>query len=88
MRQQRWFGCDFGSAGSTLCAPVRATADGDGASVQRCAEDLLGYWSRRCSRLRPRRYRGPIVLRLTKFHGLGNDFLIALAADHPDAEHP
>lgn len=28
------------------------------------------------------------MLRLTKFHGLGNDFLIALAADHPDAEHP
>lgn len=28
------------------------------------------------------------MLRLTKFHGLGNDFLIALAADHPDAEYP
>lgn len=28
------------------------------------------------------------MLRLTKLHGLGNDFLVALAADHPDPDDP
>jgi diaminopimelate epimerase len=27
-------------------------------------------------------------VRLTKHHGLGNDFLVALASDHPDGIHP
>ncbi|HMX08553.1 MAG TPA: tRNA dimethylallyltransferase, partial [Microthrixaceae bacterium] len=44
VRQQRWFGRD--PRIRWFDAPRPGARDGgDGASVQRCAEDLLGYWS-------------------------------------------
>ncbi|HRW42509.1 MAG TPA: hypothetical protein P5193_13240, partial [Microthrixaceae bacterium] len=46
VRQQRWFGRDPRIRWFDAPRPGAGDgADGDGASVQRCAEDLLGYWS-------------------------------------------